>query len=101
MFAVIHDGITVKDKDGNVYPGFSVNTANEVTNDILIRYEKDGNRHFKCLPILEHGKKYVIETRLFYVVAIFDARLFCFTNGVHYPVNEIKGFAPIPQMIEV
>ena len=102
MFAVIHDGITVKDKDGNVYPGDGQQREFDcVTGNMLCRYEKYGVKHYECLPILEHGQRYLVKKDGEEFVARFDADTFEFQGPSWWLVSECQGFAPIPQIIEI
>ena len=99
MFAVIHDGITVKDKDGNVYPG----AENKRNGDkILVQYmDGEGITQFEHLPILEHGKRYIIEIEKGFYLTTFRADKFAFCNGACWSFNEVKGFSPLPEMIVI
>jgi len=99
MFAVIHDGITVKDKDGNIYKTFHHSKAESGL--MYVRFEQDGDGKFERFPILEHGKKYLVKKDGEEFVARFDADTFEFQGPSWWLVSECQGFAPIPQMINI
>ena len=102
MFAVIHNGsVAVKDKYGNVYPGVNFKRDGDfMACDILPSFKRLPVLK-RYIPVLEHGKQYIVELRNGFIVAEFDADEFAFFIGASWSVNEVKGFAPIPQMIEI
>ena len=99
MFAVIHDGITVKDKDGNVYKTFHHSKAESGL--MYVRFEQDGDGKFERFPILEHGKEYVVAVPGGHTVAFFDANTMRFKSNHTWGLAECQGFSPIPEMIEI
>jgi len=102
MFAVIHNGsVAVKDKDGNVYPGDQKDCRPKERMDGKMWIDFDGD--LDLLPILEHGQKYLVELiGGAFSVATFNANNMTFEDRhLFWKLKHIKGFSPLPEMIEI
>jgi hypothetical protein len=86
-------------KRRRVYPG--ARFLNRAGNIAWVKIETSQLSHAVEVPILEHGKEYVIEIPLCRLIATFDAGRFAFYNNLHWGVKQVKGFAPIPELIKI